>query len=230
MTGTGPKWQEETAYHVSKTAIERTVRRKMGEIELPSSSGLGASLYTALKHRRSQRSYSPKRMPIQELATICWAACGVNERIGKADLRTSPSAGATFPLELNLIVNNVIDIEPGLYNYRPAQHVLELLALKDMSEDTAIAMSNQGFIARAAVVLIWSAVIGPIESRYQKRAFRYIYLEAGHQCQNALLIAYSLDLSACPIGAFYDQEVANLIGIDKDEETPIYAASFGNLD
>ena len=230
MKGTGFKWQEETNNNVSKTMVEPTIRRKMGEVELPSSSGLGASLYTALKHRRSERSYSPKLMPIQELATICWAACGVNQRLGRADLRTSPSAGATFPLELNLIVNNVIDLESGLYKYQPSRHILELLALRDMSKDAAIALSNQGFVARSALVLIWSAIIGRIESRYHERSFRYIYLEAGHQCQNTLLVAYSLDLSACPIGAFFDQEVVNLIGIDKDEEIPLYAASFGNPD
>ncbi len=228
MTRKKPKWQEESEYRVSEAMVESTIRRNMGEVELPVSAGIGASLYTALKHRRSERSYSSKPMPLQELATVCWVSSGASEKIGKIDLRTAPSAGAAFPLELNLIVNNVMDIEPGLYRYRPSRHILELLALRDMSEDAAAAMADQGFIARSALVLVWSAKIELIESRYQERAFRYIYLEAGHQCQNALLVAYSLDLSACPIGAFYDQEVANLIGIDNDEEIPIYAASFGN--
>lgn len=228
MDDIGSNWQRLTSHQPRVPLVERTERQDMGEVKLPESAGLGASLYAAFKHRRSERAYSGDPIPLAEAATICWAAVGVNARMGKLDLHTAPSAGATFPIELYVLAHKIIDLEPGLYHYLPSRHVLETMALKDLSQLAAIAMLEQSFIARSACTLVWTGDMSRIERRYQRRAYRYVYLEAGHQCQNTLLAAYSLDLHACPIGAFYDNEVISLLGIVNDEEIPLYAAAFGN--
>ena len=52
-------------------------------------------------------------------------------------------------------------------------------------------------------------------------------MDVAHICQNVLLAAEALGLGACPIGAFFDDEVNGLLGLDGQEETVIYMASVG---
>jgi SagB-type dehydrogenase family enzyme len=64
-------------------------------------------------------------------------------------------------------------------------------------------------------------------AKYGERGFRYLFLDAGHICQNLLLAAEAIGCGGCPIAAFYDQEANRLIGIDDRNERLLYAASIG---
>ena len=58
---------------------------------------------------------------------------------------------------------------------------------------------------------------------------RYIFMDAGHIAQNLQLAATALGLGCCPIGAFYDEEVNDIVQVDGEEETTIYLASAGKV-
>jgi len=63
--------------------------------------------------------------------------------------------------------------------------------------------------------------------KYAERAWRYIYLDAGHMMQNLYLAAEDLGLGCCGVGAFFDEEVDALLRIDGKAETAIYLAAVG---
>jgi SagB-type dehydrogenase family enzyme len=65
--------------------------------------------------------------------------------------------------------------------------------------------------------------------KYRQRAYRYIYLDAGHMAQNLYLVAEAIGLGVCAIGAFFDDKVNSIIGVDGLEETAIYLATVGWL-
>lgn len=88
---------------------------------------------------------------------------------------------------------------------------------------------GQSVIKRAAVVFIWTAVILRSMAKYRNRAIRYIFLDAGHICQNLLLAVTALNLGACPVGAFFDEEIDRLLGIDSETEMTIYLTAIGKL-
>ncbi len=81
----------------------------------------------------------------------------------------------------------------------------------------------------AAVVFVWTAVVERTKWKYRERGYRYLYLDAGHIGQNLYLAAASLRLGCCTIGAFYDDEVNQLIGVDGKEETAIYLGAVGHI-
>ncbi|HFB83733.1 MAG TPA: SagB/ThcOx family dehydrogenase, partial [Thermodesulfatator sp.] len=81
--------------------------------------------------------------------------------------------------------------------------------------------------ARAPVVFIWSAIARRTMSKYGSRGIRYIFMDVAHICQNLLLAAQALGLGACPVGAFFDDEVNQLLGLDGLEETVVYMAPVG---
>ncbi len=86
---------------------------------------------------------------------------------------------------------------------------------------------GQNFIEDGAAIFIWTAVFRRSMSKYGHRAGRYICMDAAHICQNLLLAAESLGFSSCPVGAFFDDEVNRLLGVDGAEESTIYLAVIG---
>jgi SagB-type dehydrogenase family enzyme len=81
--------------------------------------------------------------------------------------------------------------------------------------------------ATAAVVFIWGAVFYRSKWKYEQRAYRYIYLDAGHMAQNLALATVSLGLGSCQIAALYDDEANSMVGVDGIEESVIYMTAVG---
>ncbi len=187
------------------------------------------SLWDALRVRRSVRSYAAAGLSQRELSLLLWAAQGVTQRFRRLALRTAPSAGALYPIETYVSVQNVEEVPDGIYHYGVLNHALELLKPGDQGEALASAALDQGFIASAAAVFIWTAVFGRSAWKYGQRAFRYIYLDAGHIAQNAALAAAALGLGTCQIGALYDDEVNALVGVDGQVESVVYMTSIGRI-
>jgi SagB-type dehydrogenase family enzyme len=181
------------------------------------------SLEKALSGRRSVRSYSGRSLSLQEVSQLLWAAQGKTDRRG---LRTAPSAGALYPLEVYLAVAEVSGLSAGVYRYLPEEHVLSRVSDGHRSEDLRRAALNQQAIAEAAVVVVMAAVYERTMGKYGDRGIRYAAIEVGHAAQNLLLQAEALGLGAVPIGAFNDRSVGDIVG-GRSEERPLYLIPVG---
>jgi len=113
--------------------------------------------------------------------------------------------------------------------FQPTTDDLEFLKKGDHSTELAGAALGQAMVAKAQVTFIWSAMVERSKWKYRQRAYRYIYLDAGHIVENLYLAAEALGLGVCAIGALFDDQVNSLIGIDGVEESVIYMASVGLL-
>ena len=94
-------------------------------------------------------------------------------------------------------------------------------------KEVARAALDQGFIAKGAATFIWSAVFRRNMSKYGNRGGRYMLMDVAHICQNLLLAAEHLGLAACPVAAFYDDELNALLHVDGQEESALYLAVVG---
>jgi len=79
------------------------------------------SIEKALLKRRSIREYKNKTLTISDISQLLWAAQGITDSKG---LRTAPSAGALYPLELYILISTVSDLPDGIYKYNPYKHEL----------------------------------------------------------------------------------------------------------
>jgi SagB-type dehydrogenase family enzyme len=181
-----------------------------------------------LKKRKSIRSYSPEPLKISNLSFLLWASTGIQRTQRGHEFRTAPSAGALYPIETYLVANNVEGLEKGLYHYNIAAHTLEELKIGANGEELAQAALDQEMCAEAPVVFVWSAIFNRSKWKYKQRAYRYVYLEAGHIVENLALSATSVGLGTCQIGAFLDDEVNRIIEIDGTEESVIYLSTAGH--
>jgi SagB-type dehydrogenase family enzyme len=187
-----------------------------------------ASLLRLLKLRRSRREFSSRPISQEDLSILLWGTQGVLEVVNGHSLRTAPSAGARHPLETYLAINHVKDLEAGLYRYLPFEHALAVLSIDpDFGHSLATACLEQEFLEEGAVSFIWTAVLQRSRWKYQERGYRYVYLDAGHVCQNLYLLTEHMKLGCCAVGAFDDDEVNRLIGVDGVEEFAIYLAGVG---
>ncbi len=117
--------------------------------------------------------------------------------------------------------------DPGLYHYDVRGHALERIREGDLRAELAAAAMDQRFIMKAAVVLVWTAVFDRAKWKYRQRAYRYVYLDAGHIAQNTALAAAALGLGSCQIAALYDDEVNAVLGVDGTAESAVYMTSIG---
>ncbi len=197
------------------------------KVKLPTTWEMGKSLQDTLQYRRSCRRYTETPLSLEELAKLLWAGQGISGRAGKFLFRTAPSAGALYPVETYLSVQNIASLAPGLYHFQPAEFNLERLQDGFAGKKVAEAALGQNFMAKAGVVFIWSAILRRNFSKYGHRGLRYVMMDAGHICQNLLLAAEDLGLGACPVAAFYDDQLNGLLGLDGGEESVIYLAAVG---
>ncbi len=189
----------------------------------------GMPIWEAIARRRSRREYTGEEITGEELSQLLWATQGITGEIYGYYLRAAPSAGALYPIETYLVVNAVDGLKRGIYHYAVLRHALELLHEGDFRERIASAALEQDFLARASVVFVWSAVAARTKWKYGERGWRYIYKDAAHICANLYLAATALGLGCCAIGACFDDEVNELIGVDGKEETVVYLAGVGRL-
>lgn len=188
------------------------------------------NLFDILKERRSRRDYRDQSLTLEQLAILLWSIQGVIESGYGYLLRTSPSAGARHPLETYVNLVRIEDQMPGLYRYSPFMH--KLIQVSDdehISWRLAKACLGQNMFNTCAVSFIWTAVIQRSRWKYQQRAYRYIYLDAGHVCQNLYLACEALGLGCCAVAAFDDDAVNEILAIDGKEEFVIYLATVGRV-
>ena len=182
-----------------------------------------ASLGEALQRRRSVRDYTGQSLSLQQVAQLLWAAQGSNHPTG---LRTAPSAGALYPLDVLLVTGKVTGLDEGVYRYHPTQHALELHHRGDPRARLARAAYGQSWLAGAAAVLVVTASYERTTRKYGERGRRYVHIEVGHAAQNALLQAAALGLGAGVVGAFDDDAVARLLDLPASEH-PLYLLPVG---
>ncbi|HPB30209.1 MAG TPA: SagB/ThcOx family dehydrogenase [Candidatus Sumerlaeota bacterium] len=187
----------------------------------------GPCLSRILQKRHSIRRYSERPLSLDEISHLLWAMGGINRVERGYEFRTAPSAGALYPIETYIVANRIDGLEPGVYHYSVKDHTLELLKKGDFGTETARAALDQGMCAEAPVVFIWTAIFARSRWKYAQRAYRYVYLDAGHMAQNLALAATSLDLGTCQIAALFDEEVNTIVGADGQQESTVYMSVAG---
>lgn len=187
----------------------------------------GMAIWEAINLRRSVRHYRKAPLNQSHLSQLLWACQGVTAKIMGYALRAAPSAGALYPVETYLAVQNVEALERGIYHYGVLEHELELVRAGDFRDALAEAALDQNFLAEAAVVFAWTAIFARSKWKYGERAYRYVYLDAGHIAQNLALAAVALGLGSCQVAALYDDEINALLGVDGTEESVLYLTSVG---
>lgn len=195
--------------------------------KLPSPSLTGTmSAEEAMFKRRSIRDYIDKPLTLNQLSQLLWAAQGITE--SRWGFRTAPSAGATYPLEVYVVVgeDGVTELGAGAYRYNPKDHSLGLLVTGDHRHELTAASLGQRWVAEAPLNIVIAAVYERTTAWYGERGVRYVHMEVGHAGENIYLQATALGLGTVVIGAFHEAEVGNILRLPADSK-PLYVIPVG---
>jgi SagB-type dehydrogenase family enzyme len=165
------------------------------------------SVEEALAQRHSVRSFTDEPITLEEVSQLLWAAQGITEP--SKGLRTTPSAGATYPLETYIIINQGSNIDPGAYHYIPQGHKLERIPPPPGVEQHPLP---------AAAVIVFTAVYARTSQKYGAQATLFVHLEVGHAAQNVCLEAVALGLATVVNGIFDDKELTAVLNLPSEEK------------
>ena len=189
----------------------------------------GLSTARAIAARRSTRDYVPSAMTAAELSRLLFLTSGIGADAYGNARRTAPSSGALYPIEVYAVVHRVEGIDPGVYHYAYREHALERVRAGDFRQPVVDQGIAQEFLGECGVVLFLTMILQRMRPKYQDRSYRYGLLEAGHLGENAYLAATSMGLGACGVGAFMDDAINDMLGVDGVEEAAVYMLAAGRI-
>jgi nitroreductase len=193
----------------SSTPGPQPVPQADGVIKLnPPDLNKGISVMQALKKRKTQRDISDKKLTLQQLSDLLWAADGINRPDGK---RTAPAAIAKYAVDIYVV------LPEGVYLYDVAKHELAPIAKGDFRKLAGV----QDFVFIAPVNLVyvlnlknWQDMDRPVPQ--QKRDF-WIHCEVGFLAQNVHLYCASEGLGATIRGMIDEKKFSEVIKVKPEQ-------------
>jgi len=195
----------------------RVAQQKIIQLTEPKLTGT-VSLEEALAKRRSVRQFTNESLKPTQISQLAWAGQGITEP--QRGLRTAPSAGSIYPIELFFAT------QEGLFVYRPAEHTMMQITDQDIRNALAEAASMQQSVAEAGCDIIVAGSVRKLTDRFRNQARNYMFLEAGHIAQNIQLQAVCLELGSVVVGGFNSGDVRKICRLTRGLE-PIYIICVG---
>ena len=191
------------------------------------------TLFEAIQNRRSRRIFTAEALSLEEVSFLLWATQGVQQivRSGLLTLRTVPSSGGFHPYETYILVNRVENLKPGLYRYLAIEHKLLPLIQDDpgLPDRLIKACSDNDFVGKGAITLIWSTRPYRIEWRNGEDSLKEILIGVGHICQNLYLACEVIQAGTSSFLSYQQKLLDELIGADGEEEIALYLAPVGKV-
>ena len=193
----------------------------------------GADASEILLTRRSIRSFDDKPMDLGVLSSLLHLAFGVTkweeDVYGHSlyPLRAFPSAGALQPVEIYVSANRVTGLSQGIYRYIFINHSLDPLRLGDYSEVLSRIALDQDHVALAPITIIITIFWARSAWKYGSRGYKYALLDTGFAGENLYIASKILGLGTCAVGAFFEEELCDLLGIDCLSEIPVLIMPVG---
>jgi SagB-type dehydrogenase family enzyme len=154
----------------------------------------GKSLMQSLQARKSSRDFSTKKLPVEVLSNLLWAACGINR--SDTGRRTAPSAVNWQEVDI------YVAMADGLYLYDAKEHVLKPVIKQDIRELTG----KQTFVKDAPVNLIYVADYSRMGGGNAEERNSYSAADTAFIAQNVYLFCASEGLATVVRGSI-DRDV-----------------------
>jgi SagB-type dehydrogenase family enzyme len=177
-----------------------------------------------------------ERIPDLDMLTrTLYLAAGVIKRKrlaggGEMRFRAYPNTGALYHIDLYLVTGELPGLAAGVYHFGPHDFVLHRLRAGDYRAVLAEASGVEARIARAPAVLVSASTYWRNAWKYQARAYRHCFWDAGTLHANLLAAADAELLQPRVVLGFADARVAALLGLDAMREAPLTLVPLGGTE
>ena len=173
------------------------------------------TLTQALKNRRTVREYELRELNQSELASLLWAACGVNRADGR---RTAPTGRNVQDIDVYVM------LPTGVYRYLAQQNQLELVN----AGDHRAAAGKQAFAATAPVNLFYVQDLARAMNADEKNTARHGGIHAGAIMQNVYLFCAANGFGTVARDMLDREKLAAVLKLDSTQQI-ILGQSVGAL-
>lgn len=173
---------------------------------LPHTKERGTSVMKALENRRSFREFADKKLSLQDLSDLLWAANGINREDGR---KTAASAMNKQDVDIFVI------LEEGAYLYNAKTNELEPVVTGDFR---SLIGDNQAFVNNAPVCLLMVSDLSrfgeqmPLEQRKQWGA-----IDVGLVSQNIALFCSGCGLATVPRAFMKTDELKKVLKLSETQ-------------
>ena len=175
------------------------------QLPLPQTTG-GMPLMQALKARHSTREFSSRKLPLQMLSNLLWAAFGVNRP--ESGKRTAPSAMNWQETDIYIATAD------GLYVYDARENKLEPV----LAEDVRAATGTQSYVGEAPVNLVYVADLAKTARASAEEQALYNGADTGLIAQNVYLFCASEGLGVVVRGSINRAALAKTMKLRPDQK------------
>jgi SagB-type dehydrogenase family enzyme len=176
----------------------------------------------AVSRRRSKRNFIP-----ESLSSRTFNALLEGLSLDIPGLLEVPGNSNSF-LSLGLLTESVEVVSQGFYLINKKTLQVGLVKPGHFVRPMAHICLDQMWLANAALHFLFLANLDVLDHHWGPRGYRYAMMTAGRLGERLYLIASALGLGCCGIGAFYDQEAADLLGLDEANRM-LYLVAVGSL-
>jgi SagB-type dehydrogenase family enzyme len=140
--------------------------------------------------------------------------------------RTYSSAGALYPVEVYLACAELEGLQAGVYHFHPRELALRQLRRGDVRSALAEAAVAPE-LSEAAAVLVLTGIHWRSAWKYQARAYRHLFWDAGTMLANLLALASAGGIEARLLTGFVDAQVDRLVGAGGEREWSLALLALG---
>lgn len=161
----------------------------------------GKTLMEALAARKTNRSFSPRQIPMRQLGDLLWAATGVNREDGRLTAPTARNAQQ---------IDTYVYTTTNVYLYIPKDHILKMVAEGDHRSE----VGRQPFAAEAPVILVYVANYDKMQGFDEESKAFYGATDCGNIGQNVYLYCAANGLSTVELGSIQREKIKELLGFN----------------
>jgi SagB-type dehydrogenase family enzyme len=182
--------------------------------------------------RGAERQAAAERIPdLATLSRILYLSAGITKRRfhpgGETYFRAYPNTGALYHVDLYLVVGELPDLRAGVYHFGPHDFALRRLREGDWRGLLLAASGGSPDLARAPVVIASASTYWRNSWKYQARAWRHCFWDAGTLHANLIAAAAGEALEPRVLLGWADRPVEELLGLDPRREGALTLVPLG---
>lgn len=179
-----------------------------------------SSFVKTVNERKSCRSFSDKKLTLNQLGNICSVAYSINNG-------SVPSGGALYPLKIYAIVTkDQEDFEKGYYEYDSLNNKLIFFDTMVDEEKLKYCYNSDILPFNSSVQIVIATDIHRQPHKYANRGYRLTLIEVGHVAENICLYCTENGLGTCELGGILDNAMREELSLN-EQICPILAIAVG---
>ena len=204
---------------LNNLGLEQQPGRKIAPpVETPHVMNYAAAVFS----RRSSRNFVRAELASDRFTTLLKMLCFKEMSLWDREGTWSNA------IDVGFLAGNVEGVEPGFYLLDRSRESICLVTSGNFMEKMARVCLDQVWLRNCAVHFMFLSNFKLLEQAWGARGYRYAMLTAGSLGQRLYVGATSMKLGCCGVGAFYDDEAVELLGLD-DQSRLLYVVAVGPI-